>query len=325
MNILITGGTGFFGKALLRVMRCKTETHPAHVTVLSRNPEKFLTQNPEFARLPWLDFIEGDILQAETLPYKEHFMYIIHAAADSTLGPQLSPLERYDQIVSGTRNILDYAVKTGIKRVLYTSSGGIYGKLPADIYQVNETYTGMPDPLNPENAYGVAKREAEHLCTLYADAYGLDYVIARCFAFVGQDLPIHVHFAIGNFIRDALFKDSIQVNGDGSPMRSYMAQQDLAEWLLALLQKGQTKNAYNVGSDEMVSIRNLAYLVRDIVAPEKEVHILGGPNDNSRDYYIPDIAKAKQQLGLKVSVSLKDAILQTAQTLKACHETAHYF
>ena len=122
----------------------------------------------------------------------------------------------------------------GIRRFLLTSSGGVYGPQPPDMKYMPESHNGMPDPLNPAHAYSVAKRCAEHLCALYRDQHGLEPVIARCFAFVGRDLPLDVHFAIGNFIRDALYSREIVVSGDGSAIRSYMDQRDLAAWLLGL-------------------------------------------------------------------------------------------
>ena len=318
MSLFITGGTGFFGRALLRAKlnHALAWNDFSEVTVLSRDPFRFQTNYPEFSGLPWLKFHQGDILKPESLPLSARFTHIIHAATDSTSGQKLTPMQRYDQIVLGTRNILNFAVKSNVDRFLLTSSGGVYGKLPKGMYMVNENHHGMPDPLDAANVYGVAKREAEHLCALYKETYGLDYVVARCFAFVGQDLPLNVHFAIGNFIYDALYTDCIKVKGDGTAMRSYMAQQDLATWLLKLLQKGQTTNAYNVGSDEAVYIRDLAYLVRDILSPGKEVHILKGAANSVSNIYIPDISKARSELDLQVSVPLKKAILETAKVLE---------
>ena len=165
---------------------------------------------------------------------------------------------------------------------------------------------------DPSTAYGQAKRAAEHLCALYCAAHGLQTVIARCFAFVGPDLPLNAHFAIGNFIRDALVADAITVSGDGAPLRTYLDQSDLAVWLFTLLESGRSGDAYNVGSNEVISIAELAHLVRDVLAPDKPVHILGNPNScATRNRYLPDIRKARQELGLDIHIALADSIRRT--------------
>ena len=317
MTILLTGGTGFVGKALLRHWVAQTEQGiaPTEVTVLSRDPEKFLKQFPEFRAQEWLDFHRGDVLEPASLPSEGSFTRILHAAADSTLGPRLTPLERYDQIVDGTRHLLDFAVSRGISRFLLISSGGVYGPQPTDISHIPESHNGMPDPLNPTNAYGIGKRCAEHLCSLYWNRYGVETVIARCFAFVGRDLPLDVHFAVGNFIRDALYSEEIVVCGDGSAVRSYMDQRDLAVWLPKLLENGSAGQAYNVGSDVEISIRDLATLVSNTLAPAKSVRILGTADPaNLRNRYVPCIGKAQHQLGLQLNFPLREAILEAA-----CH------
>jgi dTDP-glucose 4,6-dehydratase len=174
----------------------------------------------------------------------------------------------------------------------------------------------MPDPLNANNAYGIGKRVAEHLCAMYQDAHGVETVIARCFAFVGEDLPLDVHFAIGNFIRDALWREEIVVGGDGTSLRSYLDQRDLAQWLRKLLADGVGGRAYNVGSDQAISVAALADLVRDIVSPRKIVRVLGKPDGRSdRNLYVPDIRRAKDELGLEVTIPLGDAICATAEAV----------
>jgi UDP-glucuronate decarboxylase len=315
-HILLTGGTGFFGRALLRNWAAAAEagSHVPRVTVLSRSPEAFGESHPEFIALPWLEFHAGDMCAAETLPRHESFSCILHAATDSTLGPRLTPLARYAQIVDGTRNLQQVAVDKGVPRLLLTSSGAIYGPQPADVERIPEDWPGSPSLLEPANAYGLAKRAAEHLCTLYRDAYGLETIVARCFAFVGRDLPLDVHFAIGNFIRDALHADAIEVAGDGSPLRTYLDQGDLARWLVTLLERGQSGQSYNVGSDEVISIGELAHLVRDIIAPQKPVHIRRLPSGSAgRNRYVPDIRKAQGELGLDVRISLADAVRRTGE------------
>jgi dTDP-glucose 4,6-dehydratase len=313
MHLLLTGGTGFFGKALLRHVLATGLPVEASVVVLSRNPELFLSGYPELAANGKISFLKGDILNRESLPWGHAFSHVLHAATDSTIGPSLTPLQRYDQIVDGTRNILDLAVATGARRFLLTSSGAIYGPQPTDLEALPEDWLGSPPLAEPSTAYGQAKRAAEHLCALFGAQHGLDTVVARCFAFVGPDLPLDVHFAIGNFIRDARTADAITVFGDGTPLRSYLDQTDLAHWLFTLLDQGCAGQAYNVGSDEVISIADLAHLVGGILAPDKPVRILGQPTPGAvRSRYVPDIRKAKSAFGLSATVSLAEAIRRNA-------------
>jgi dTDP-glucose 4,6-dehydratase len=320
-HILLTGGTGFFGKALLRhwlanrIDQCYPQPS---VTVLSRSPKAFQKSYPEFTGHDWLSVHQGDILDPNSLPCGRAFTHLLHAATDSTLGPQLTPMQRYTQIVDGTRNMLNYAAVHRIKRFLLTSSGGVYGRFPAGTTHISESYLGMSDPLDPRSAYSVAKRVSEHLCALAAHEHGLPVVVCRPFAFCGPDLPLDVHFAIGNFIRDVLWADEITVHGDGTQTRSYLDQRDLARWLLTLLEEGKSGEAYNVGSDRAISIADLAHLVRDLICPGKPVRILGANiGSPDRSHYIPDIRKIESHLGLRPTISLEQSILDTAAVAKA--------
>lgn len=321
-SLFLTGGTGFFGRSILRhlsILNDKHENPIARVMVLARSPATFLEQYPEFRNLSWLSFYAGDILMdLSDFPLQEKFTHVLHAATDSTIGPQIAPLDRYDQIITGTRNVLDFAVRVGVKKFLLTSSGGVYGVQPPHLDSIPETYNGIPDPMSAENVYSISKRTAEHLCALYQQRYGVETIVARCFAFVGPDLPLNAHFAIGNFIRDALERSEISVNGNGTPVRSYLYQDDLAKWLLTLLAKGTPSEAYNVGSDQAISIADLAHLVRDIISPEKKVVIQKSTNADVavRHRYVPNINKACSQFDLKVRTSLAEAIRKTEQEIR---------
>lgn len=312
-RILLTGGTGFFGRAILRHLLASGIDPSTHICILSRQPDRFRAAYPDLASGDQISFVQGDIQDRDSLPWKQSFTHVLHAATDSTLGPSLSPLQRFNQIVDGTRHILDLTVATETTRLLLTSSGGIYGPQPADLEAIPEYWSGSPKLDVADTAYSQAKRAAEHLCALYRDAHGVETVIARCFAFVGQDLPRDAHFAIGNFIRDALEAEVITVAGDGTPLRTYLDQRDLARWLWLLLMEGHSGEAYNVGSDRVISISDLAFLVRDIIAPHKEVRIIGKPNSTlSRNRYVPKISKIEALHGLRAEVELEDAIRITA-------------
>jgi dTDP-glucose 4,6-dehydratase len=222
-------------------------------------------------------------------------------------------LQRFRQIVDGTTNILDLTIATGATRFLLTSSGGIYGPQPNHLDAIPEDWLGSPSLQAPQTAYSQAKRTAEHLSSLYRDSYGLEVVIARCFSFVGLDLPLNVHFAIGNFIRDALFADRIIVSGDGTSVRSYLDQRDLANWLWSLLLHGYDGEVYNVGSSMNISIRDLAFLVRDLLSPSLPIKINSQPDPLATpNRYVPCVRKALVLHSLDSTYSLEQSIHDAA-------------
>ena len=264
-----------------------------------------------------VQFVTGDILNPENLP-QDGYSHILHAAAESTTGLLLSPLERFDQIVSGTRNVLDMALRSGKPRVLMVSSGGVYGDISEFSGGVREDFCGMANPLDPENAYSVAKRQAEHLCALYLDRHGLESVIARCFAFVGEELPLDAHFAIGNFISDALKGKDIVIKVDGTPIRTFLDQGDLAQWLTTIMLHGDTNKAYNVGSSEAVNLGQAAQIVSELSGKISRVEILGTPTivqAARRNIYVPCVERARNELGLKVNFSFSNSIQHTLSAL----------
>jgi dTDP-glucose 4,6-dehydratase len=152
-KIFLTGGTGFFGKALLRHHLSSECFAACEIAVLSRNPEQFLAAYPEFSGHSSITFLKGDIQQPKSLPWDQTFTHVLHAATDSTIGPSLTPLQRYDQIVDGTINLLDLAVATGANRFLLTSSDVIYGPQPADLVVIPEAWPGSPPLAKPSTAY----------------------------------------------------------------------------------------------------------------------------------------------------------------------------
>jgi UDP-glucuronate decarboxylase len=318
--LLVSGGTGFFGKALLRFWLSPKgkALRPSSAIILSRSPDRFLQAYPEFLDENWITWITADLTNPKSMFGIEvgGVSHVLHAATESTLGSTLTYQKQFDQILDGTRNMLALALRAGRPRFLLTSSGGVYGNFPPGHSQVCESYLGIPNPLAPRSAYSIGKRASEHLCALAANEHGLPIVISRPFAFCGPDLPLNVHFAIGNFIRDALYADKITVSGDGSPVRSYLDQDDLAAWLTSLLSDGQPGEAYNVGSDEPISILDLAYLVRDLIAPNKRVEVLKAFDEIAdRQYYVPNISKITKALGVRQTVSLEKSIVRTAYAI----------
>lgn len=315
-RIFITGGTGFYGTWILSSL-VQAELRlglGVEVVVLSRNPENFVSRHPFLLNHPFLQFIKGDI---GTFPFpKRNFSHVIHAATEASerLNTE-NPLLMIDTIVEGTRRALDFAVQAGAKHFLHTSSGAVYGDLPASLGPVPEDYPGGPDITQSKWAYGEGKRLAELLCCIYGERHGISVKNARCFATIGPGLPLDTHFAIGNFIADALSGHDIVVKGDGTPIRSYIDVADLTIWLWHILVFGKAGNAYNVGSEEGLSIAAIATKVRDLLAPGREVKILGQPIPQQlASVYVPSTAKIRSELGVTLSVPLDQSIKQTAIT-----------
>jgi dTDP-glucose 4,6-dehydratase len=238
------------------------------------------------------------------------FTHVIHAATTPyPLAPGVSRYQVFNQDVVGTRRILDFARQKRIRRLLFTSSGAVYGRQPPDLSHVPEDWPGAPSPLDVGSGYGQAKRASEFLCATFGIEFGFEVVIARLFAFVGPYLPLDSIFAVGNFVRDAMRGGPIRIQGDGTPYRSYLYAADMATWLWVLLLQGSPSEAYNVGSEEAVTIFDLATRVagvRELNCPV-EVGARAEPGQTP-SRYVPDVGKAARELGLRAHIGLDEGI-----------------
>lgn len=304
-RIFITGGTGFFGCWLLESF-CHANSKlslDAEAVVLTRNPQAFLERMPHLAARKDLKWVEGDV-RSFAFPAGS-FSHVIHAGTTSSA--PVPPLEMWDTIVNGTRRVLEFAVQSGAKEFLFTSSGAVYGRQPEGMLAIPEDYNGAPDPNDPNSAYGEGKRAAEMLCALFHREHGIKTKIARCFAFIGPHLPLDAHFAAGNFIRDAIRGGPILVN-NGAPYRSYLYAADLAIWLWTILLEARPARPYNVGSDVALSISALANTVTRLSqSTVQEKH----PPPLMRSQYVPCISRAKKELNLNAFIHLEEAIQRT--------------
>jgi UDP-glucuronate decarboxylase len=314
-RIFVTGATGFFGKWLLETLlyaNLRLDLN-CRITVLSRNPEYFNGHYPHLSDPAIVSFVTGDVRDF-SFP-DGHFKYVIHAATD--IIADTSAIELFCSCVDGTRRILDFARQAGCSDFLLISSGAVYGRQPVDMVAIPENYFGAPDPLDTRSAYGEGKRCAEWLANSYSDAYGFRAKIARCFAFVGPYLPPDKQFAIGNFIQAAHSDNTIVIKGDGTSYRSYLYAADLAIWLWTILLCGPNGIAYNVGGDEAVTISELAKRVAQYAKTRKNFIVTTNPvPGKAAERYVPDVAKAEHDLGLKSRIPLDDAIQRTLQWLQ---------
>jgi dTDP-glucose 4,6-dehydratase len=148
------------------------------------------------------------------------------------------------------------------------------------------------------------------LCAVYAEG-PLHTTIARCFAFVGPYLPLDSHLAIGNFIRAAIEGRPIRVLSDGTPLRSYMYAADLAAWLWTILLRGGRGRAYNVGSEEEISIADVARAVSRAAGGRSEVAITGEATGGPAQRYVPGTSRARADLGVTMTVGFEEALGRT--------------
>jgi nucleoside-diphosphate-sugar epimerase len=322
-SLFVTGGTGFFGRWLLESFaeanrRLKLE---AQAVVLSRQPEAFRARAGALAADGSIRLVPGNVRTLNAAEIRDQlgsaapksFAFVLHAASETGVpANRNNPAAVLETLFEGTRRVLDFAVRHGARHFLLTSSGAVYGEQPPGLSHVPESYSGAPQLSSPLSAYGEGKRIAELLCNIYSRAYGLDCRIARCFAFVGPGLPLDAHYAIGNFLRDALAGEPIRVKGDGTPIRSYLYAADLAIWLWTLLLHPQAAGIYNVGSDEAQSILDIAECVARLSPRQPPVTVAQRPEPaRPAARYVPDISRARRELGLEVEIPFEDAVRRT--------------
>jgi len=186
--------------------------------------------------------------------------------------------------------------------------------MPPEVRAIPEDWSGAPDPLEPSSAYGEGKRVSELLGAMAtASRPGLEVAVARCFAFVGPHLPLDKHFAIGNFIRAAMHNKDLQIQGDGTPLRSYLYAGDLAHWLWTMLFDAPSGRAFNVGGAESLSIGELARRVNRVLGGGGNVRIAQTPRRGiAPQAYVPAVDRIAAELDLIPMVGLDEAILRTA-------------
>jgi len=311
-SIFITGGTGFFGCWFLESLLYFNEKLKLNIfiTILTRDKEAFRKKAPYLFDVPEVNFWEGDI---RDFPFPEGmFDYIIHSAGAPK---NESRINRFDVFTSGTKRVLDFAKICGCRKFLFVSSGSVYGK-NLNIKKFEENLNTIPFYEEGYAELGLAKRAGEFLCYEYSKEYGFEAKIARCFTFIGPYIPLDLNFAAGNFIRDALNGGPIVVKGDGTAVRSYMYMSDLMVWLWTILFQGKSCYPYNVGSEEEITIGELALKVaevyRRLTGKSIDVVIEKSPDPSKPvDRYVPSTKRSREELGLKQTVSLDEAIEKT--------------
>jgi len=312
-KIFVTGGTGFIGKWLLNILAEANQRHCLNLSldILSRSPDAFVKAYPRLLEKNKINLLAGNILDLKAGSKK--YDIVIHAATDASADlNENNPAAMFDTVVSGTQRVLEFCRQVCEGPILFMSSGAVYGQQPWDLEMVPEAWHGGPDCLDARATYAEAKRAAEMLCAIYIKQHGLDIKIARIFALLGPYISLDIHFAAGNFIRNAMDGAPVNVNSNGLAVRSYLYASDLVVWLLKILVSGRRGVAYNVGSDIGISVRDLAKKISTLISDGK-FNVLGKEDIGwNPGRYVPDVSLIKSELNVSETVSLDQSIIRTA-------------
>ena len=286
----------------------------ATLTVLSCAPEVLIGQNPHFKDFPEVSFVQGDVRNF-TFP-DGHFDYVIHVEPEvNEQHEHEHPEQLYPLILERTRSVLDFAVACGARKMLFIDSGSVYGVQPTELAVISEEFLAHPEFEGPKSsAYGRGALHAERLCLEYAAMYRFYVTTARCFAFIGPYLSMSTHCAAGGFIADCLEKRPLVISGDATLLSSYIYGADLTVWLWTILVNGLNDRAYNVGSEEAVSVAELAEEFNRCCGNRSAVQVLqpvlpGIPPAR----YVPCTGRARKELKLTIDFPLRQALEKTVK------------
>ena len=257
-RILVTGATGLIGSCLVDVLL--TNPHRNYqVYALGRNEERARQRFNNYWETADFHFIRHDI----SLPLDSDicFDYIIHAASNAS--PNFfkeKPVEVIKSNIIGVENLMEHGIRHGMKRMLFVSSGEIYGE--GDGREFTEADSGYVNCATPRACYPSSKRAAETLCVAYAAEYGADVVIARPCHTYGPYFTESDNRVYAQFIRNLLDGKDIVMKSRGEQYRSWLYVVDAAHALLTILTKGAKGEAYNVADEQSnITIRALAELL----------------------------------------------------------------
>ncbi len=260
-KILVTGGAGFIGSALINHLASDPENDIVAV-------DNLLTGN--LKRIPKREnvkFIKADVnkfIDISSIFFNFRFDYVFHYAAVVGVKRTLeNPVMVLDDL-TGLRNILDLCKNTGVKRIFFSSSSEVYGE-PVELPQ-NEHTT----PLNSRLPYAIVKNVGEAFLKSYKQEYDLDYTIFRFFNTYG---PLQSKdFVISRFVAAALKNENITIFGDGQQTRTFCYVDDNVKACISAFYNDECINdVVNIGSNSEITILNLAELVVKIAKSKSRI------------------------------------------------------
>ncbi len=296
-SILVTGGAGNIGSALVRVLASRPNT----VVVVADN---LLTGSADKIRdVPNLIFVKADCNDFDdiaSLFYRFHFTHVFHFAAVVGVQRTLANPMLVLRDIAGIENVLRLCKNTGVQRVYYSSSSEVYGE-PFEIPQ-NESTT----PLNSRLPYAVVKNVCEVYLRTFQREYGLPYTIFRFFNTYGPRQS--EDFVLPRYVQAALRGDPLLVYGDGSQTRTFCYVDDTVEACVKAHESSVFENdVINVGSEDEITIVELARFVIRLADSSSRIEFRPPLVEGDMTRRRPDTAKMRQLLDRPL-VKLEDGI-----------------
>ena len=301
MRTLITGGTGFVGKALLEATR--SSDYLGTITIVARNQPLFMP--------PGITFCHWNLL--DECPLEANFDLLIHAATPAIIDVA-NPFITHETSLLTMTNLISFAEQhKRAPRILFASSGAVYGDRSGDSSRIEESWDPIASAVSLSE-YGRGKLMAEEMLRDACQAGKCESIIARLFAFSGRFLPLDQHFAIGNFVGQAALERCITVRGDGQSIRSYLDSADMASWMITAALGGTSDSPLHIGSERSTTIAELATLVAQIAETrfnqEIQVEILGQKSAiDGVQTYVPSTQLTRQELSVRETIDLENSIM----------------
>ncbi|PIQ26655.1 GDP-fucose synthetase [bacterium (Candidatus Blackallbacteria) CG17_big_fil_post_rev_8_21_14_2_50_48_46] len=309
-KVLVTGGNGFIGSFTVE----KLVAAGAHVTTTSSLEEN---------RFRFLENVKNEIdtrvgnLEDETFARAccQGQELVLHLAArvGGIEFNRLHPGSLFRDNMRAFLSTLEAARQEEVRRFLVTSSACVYPRNSSIPTPEEEGFKETPEPTNA--GYGWSKRMQEYMAQAYVEEFGMDIVVARPFNAYGprDDFdPQSSHVIAGLVHKIEQGINPLVVWGDGSASRSFLYVEDFANGLLTVAEKAQGPEAFNLGADEEITIRDLASLLVELSGRSLElIFDTSKPNGQPRRHC--DNRKALEKLGFQTETPLREGLLKTLQ------------
>lgn len=309
-RIFATGCTGFVGSWLIYSFLYANQKYSlnAHLTLLTRNPEKFWNNFSDIKNNSNIQIHSGDI-ETFTIPDGD-CDFVIHGATEvASLHNDSDHSEILDVALRGTKRIITFCNLKKVQKVLFLSSGAAYGEQLKDTEFIDEQFKTNLTSSDKRSVYGLSKKLSEEMLFHEINPFVTKVYSARIFACAGPFLPLNSEFAFSHFLKSCLENKDIKINGNGKTIRSYIYGADLALILWKILLNGENKEIYNIGSDQEISISQLAEKIKQTLKSSVNIEVLGEGDEFSR--YIPSIKKIEQNFDFKPLTNLEQIILKS--------------